>query len=322
MAPSSGWYPDPAGSADLRNWDGQTWTRQTAPLPATPLPPPAGPALLAPPPIPRQAHAPTQEGFSPARALPGSLAGRVPARPYGVPRTRNTTFYGLLAGGVAVVVAAAFIIPQLMSSSHTHSSTSATAEQPLTTYTPAPQPTPIPSPDAGQGLSSGQLSLPAQFDGFPRITDARASKYESEMSQTWPVTGTRLLGIYGPATGEFNAMVAVTSLPLTPAGDRAAIAGAQAGMTTDFPSLSWQRVSTDGYGGAMVCAFIASGPGTMCTFADATTFGMTLVEGSSTRSLALARQLRDDVEAQPAVPAPEVTPETGGGTDAGGGQPV
>ncbi len=317
MAPTSGWYPDPAGTADLRYWDGQTWTRQTSalPLPAPPSPP-AGPALLAPPPIPRQAFPPAAEGFSAPRALPGSLAGRVPNTPnYGIPRARNTMFYGLLAGGVAIVVAAAFAIWPLMSSGDKHSSTNAIPQQPPATYSPLPQQSSAPA------TGGSQLQLPAEFEGLPRITDARASKYESEMAQTWPVAGNRLLGIYGPQTGgDFTAMVAVASLPLTPSRSRAAVAGAEAGMSADFPNLNWQPVSTGGYGGEMECAFIASGPGTMCMFADATTFGMTLVQGTAEASLTQARQLRQAVEKAPAVPAPQTGPEATGGTT--GGQPV
>ena len=29
--PPAGWYPDPAGGANQRYWDGQTWTEQTTP---------------------------------------------------------------------------------------------------------------------------------------------------------------------------------------------------------------------------------------------------------------------------------------------------
>ncbi len=45
--PDAGWYPDPAGTAQLRYWDGGAWTEHTAPqqTPATdPAPSPAPPA--------------------------------------------------------------------------------------------------------------------------------------------------------------------------------------------------------------------------------------------------------------------------------------
>lgn len=61
-----GWYPDPAGAADLyRYWDGAAWTDETRPVPAPPVqappppPPPAPPPGPPPPPRPAPPVAPT-----------------------------------------------------------------------------------------------------------------------------------------------------------------------------------------------------------------------------------------------------------------------
>jgi hypothetical protein len=53
-APAAAWYPDPAGSAAQRWWDGVQWTQQTRALPAPP-PPPL-------PPLPPVPVSPTQPG--------------------------------------------------------------------------------------------------------------------------------------------------------------------------------------------------------------------------------------------------------------------
>ena len=41
----AGWYPDPAGSADLRWWNGSQWTSQLQPVPAAPITVPSQPQL-------------------------------------------------------------------------------------------------------------------------------------------------------------------------------------------------------------------------------------------------------------------------------------
>jgi hypothetical protein len=302
MAPTSGWYPDPAGSADLRYWDGQTWTRQTSALPAAPTPP-AGPAVLAPPHIPQQSTAPAYEAYAGARAMPGSLAGRVPDKvTYGLPRARSRSFYGLLAGAVAVVVGAVFAIPPLMSSGHKHAGTEVLPQQPPASSSPIPQRSTTTNP------STSRYHLPEEFAGYPRITDSRATLSETDIMKDWPVSGPHVFGIYGNPTGGAKAMAILQTMSLTPAGDASLLKGVKEGFGSGISGLTWQNADTGDYGGAMQCGTTTQGAGAaICVFADATTFGFTLVFGDPYDGEPAAVQLRNESEAIPPAPQPDAS---------------
>jgi hypothetical protein len=94
--PPSGWYPDPAGSPQLRWWDGSAWTAQLAPLPSpSPVPPQAAPEL--------QPYIPMQRGN---REYQTTAWGDEDALA-GVPTRWNTgAAYGL---AVAPVISLAFL---------------------------------------------------------------------------------------------------------------------------------------------------------------------------------------------------------------------
>jgi hypothetical protein len=106
MTPVAGWYPDPAGTPDLRYWDGQTWTEQMAPAPAP---------VAAPQPYTSQPSYDyvQQPG---AFAQPGATAfGGFPAQ--SAPR-RSRRLYAVIAGVVAVVVVATAVPLALSSGGH------------------------------------------------------------------------------------------------------------------------------------------------------------------------------------------------------------
>ncbi len=92
MAPVDGWYPDPAGMPQLRFWDGQNWTTATAPAPVTQ-------------PYAPQPHAPQLS--TPQLSTPQPQAPK-----------RGKSFYGIIAGVVAVAVGVAIVIPLASGSSH------------------------------------------------------------------------------------------------------------------------------------------------------------------------------------------------------------
>ncbi len=99
-----GWYPDPAGMAPLRFFDGQNWTTATAALPdefryqSTA----AQPVL----PVVQQSVQQTAQPL--AQRWPGMARSRASRR-------RRTRFYAALASGVAVVAAVAVAVPLALS---------------------------------------------------------------------------------------------------------------------------------------------------------------------------------------------------------------
>jgi hypothetical protein len=99
MAPVDGWYPDPAGMPQLRFWNGQNWTADTAPAQGTQS-------------YPQQSY-PAQTVTMPPRGVApsgGSPTHRAPKRGKG--------FYGIIAGIAAVAVGVAVIIPLTSGGSH------------------------------------------------------------------------------------------------------------------------------------------------------------------------------------------------------------
>ena len=248
--------------------------------------------------------APAPEAYVGARAMPGALAGRTPERPtFGHPRARSRSFYGLLAGGVAVVVGAAFAIPPLMSSGHKHASTQVLPQQPPASSRPLPQ-------RSTTNPSTSRFHLPEEFAGYPRITDGRAAQTETGVMKDWPVSGAHVFGIYGSRAGEPKAMAILQTMSLTPSGDAGLLKGVKEGFGSGIPGLTWQDADTGDYGGAMQCGTTTQGTGAaICVFADATTFGFTLVLGDPYDGEPAAVQLRNESEAIPPTPQPDA-PQT------------
>ncbi len=137
-----GWYPDPGGQADLRWWDGRSWTAHTRERP--PEPPMASAAavsasaapavgatgttpLLAPSPTAPGSFVDWGEGAAPTSALvPGpaptaSTTSMTSTRPQ--PK-RSWTGWAAVAAAVAVVIAViAFLAASLLGTNDTHSNT-------------------------------------------------------------------------------------------------------------------------------------------------------------------------------------------------------
>jgi len=116
LTPIQGWYPDPAGSGQLRFWDGQTWTSSASAVPqaamanasvGAPLSASAQPYRAA-----DQAYPPAPQYVSPnGYARPGSAAppwsdrsDRSPQGPRFSKRSK-IVLAGVLAAGVALAVA-------------------------------------------------------------------------------------------------------------------------------------------------------------------------------------------------------------------------
>ncbi|MDC4232277.1 DUF2510 domain-containing protein [Actinomyces sp. B33] len=99
--PIPGWYPDPAGSARLRWWDGAAWTDRLIDQPEAGAPSHAVGASPVAPPGP---HAPAH----PMAAPPGSAQqpGTVPGRRPAGPRASKRLIAGVVATWIVVLVLA------------------------------------------------------------------------------------------------------------------------------------------------------------------------------------------------------------------------
>lgn len=109
--PPAGWYPDPAGQAGSRYWDGARWTTHTQPppgaapaAPTTPAPPqppvPSTAPSYAVPPPPATAGAP-----APAPPAPASASASAGLNGFVDALKRLEPFALVLAGGVLFLVA-------------------------------------------------------------------------------------------------------------------------------------------------------------------------------------------------------------------------
>lgn len=98
MNPAAGWYADPAGSNQLRYWDGSSWTEHTAP-PPTPAPP-------APPQSPAYGYAQT-----PSR--PGVATAAYPTYVVAVPPKNSKATRGLVWAIISIVINP-FALPSIL----------------------------------------------------------------------------------------------------------------------------------------------------------------------------------------------------------------
>jgi hypothetical protein len=131
-----GWYPDPGAQADLRWWDGLTWTSHTRARP--PEPPVAASVLSTAPPPPMMARTAVASAPEPPRAAPGSFTDwgqngiapvgtlvRGPAPSRSRSSSRSWQSWALIGVAVAVVVAVIlFLAVSLLGTKDTSSSRS------------------------------------------------------------------------------------------------------------------------------------------------------------------------------------------------------
>jgi Protein of unknown function (DUF2510) len=262
MSVMSGWYPDPAGSAELRFWDGQGWTAQTAPVaPAAPLAPaaPSAPSAPAEPTGPRVTYASTMA----VRRPPG----------------RSGTFYGLVAGGVAVLVAVAVAVPVALHKGH--------ASIPVSAL-----PTSIPKPP------TTTVQLPPNAAGLVRIQGTRADELQQAADREWPFATTHVIGVYAEPDGQPKAYADIGNASLSAAGMHEYVLGFEKGFREDDPNVQFVQQDPGSFGGEMACStsVLDGNPTEACVFADATAIGAILVEGPQSSSLPLAEQLREAAE--------------------------
>ncbi len=227
-------------------------------LASTAVSPPAAPAAPAPPTPVRPTYAST-------------MAGRRPAG-------RSGTFYGLVAGGVAVLVAIAVAVPVAMHKDHT--STPATA-----------LPSTVPTPTA-------TLQMPPRAAGLVRIEGARADALQQEADRTWPFSAAHVVGVYAEPDGQPKAYAELGNASLSAVGMHEYMLGFEKEFSSENPNVNFVDQDTGSYGGETACttSILDGNPTEVCVFADATTIGAIVVEGPQSSALPLAQQLRAAAE--------------------------
>lgn len=279
MTSASGWYPDPAGTAQLRFWDGQDWSSETA-APAAPVAP-AAPIAEGYAPEPTFAAAPlsSKPGFA------GSPAVRPRSAPPGRGPGRGRSFYGLAAGAVGVAAVVAVVL------SSTISKTSPAPSVPSVTTSTAPRP--------------GSLAMPATFAGLTRITGTQAAKLKGDAADTWPLHTPYLTGFYGQGqNGQPHLSALAGNVQLTPGNMRRLVSSFEKSLNNAGAQLTFRAEPTGAYGGVMQCGYQPASPAvgpasSLCVFADSTSFGVLYVEGLAVPSTRKAIALRAVLETPP-----------------------
>ena len=276
MSAISGWYPDPAGSPDLRFWDGERWAATTMPRP---VPAPQGTAVaLAPP--PGVAPLPRSPSSSPAPQWAYSRPGipYAPAPPLPKPRSRTPKLLTALAVFIAVCVVAA-VVSKAADNAKTQAAVNNTSIQ---------------FPATVGDLNKITGSLGDEFASLAGTETAACS-----CGANYQVAG------YAEPGGLPKAIVVATKFHV---GDRLDTAvqkeedGFARSLSKDGLSpVTFTGVDAGSLGGKMQCGTTAVGsvPVTTCVFADRAVFGAVLVydrDGSGSQDLTLVHELRSAVE--------------------------
>jgi hypothetical protein len=263
MSVTSGWYPDPAGSQDLRFWDGQGWTEQTTPTVPQPM---LQPSMAS---MPSMTSVP--QPVAPRLTYASAVAGR---RPSG----RSGTFYGLVAGGIAVLVAVAVAVPVALHKGHT------TPVSAIPTSVPA--------------LPKASIQLPPNAAGLVKIQGTRADELQQAADSEWPFSTEHVVGVYAEPDGQPKAYAELGKASFSTLGMHEYVLGFEKGFETDNPNVNFVEQDPGAFGGEEACttSVLGGNPTEACVFADATTIGAIVVEGPQSSSLPLAQQLRAAAE--------------------------
>ncbi|MCW2546028.1 MAG: hypothetical protein JWN96_488 [Mycobacterium sp.] len=272
MSAVPGWYPDPAGSTDLRFWDGEAWSAQTGPPAAAAVPPARQDADFPRAMVTAGGGAPPEgasyfygHGFPSASpleraALPGQLKE--------APKKRRLLIGG---AGVAIVAAAVSITLVLQNSGSIYERT--------------------------------HVAMPDSVEGFKQVAhvDAKAGK---SLANSLPVTGISM-GVYAQGDSRTPAaMLMVGRVKMTPARINAEMSKAQSNFSTDFDGEQavkispFQEIAPGSLGGRMGCATLEVDaiPAAACVFMDQGAVGMIVTYQTTSVDTALMQRLRAGIE--------------------------
>jgi hypothetical protein len=276
MSAVPGWYPDPAGSRELRLWDGEAWTSQLRPADA--------PEAFAAPPTAQPAPARVLAGVGAVTAEPASyFSSVIPAaaplreqdwsRASWQPRpakSRRTLITGAIVGVVVIIAAAA--VPMVIARS-------------------------------GSIYDRTSVRMPKTAAGFKQMAEVNTT-VSSDLVKSLPFSGMRM-GVYGQADSPAPAAILMAGRGRTPAADvdselNKAESSLSASAGDDQPMVlsSFQPMAPGPLGGRMSCATSQTDevPAAVCVFVDQGAAGALLTYNTPTADPTLMHQLRGAVE--------------------------
>jgi hypothetical protein len=266
VAVEPGWYPDPAGSSELRFWDGNSWTSQTA----APVPP----TVTAPPTFSPPHYPPETAPYGQAPA--GGTYGQPQIAPYGFPgqqprkRSRLTVLLVVLGSVVGLGVIAAIITGVV-----NHQKDKSIYDR-----------TSIAMPQTLQGLTKAGGS---------------AADTVNDLTSSIPFPGAHLGGLYQKPDGTRAAVLIIGKIQLSSARETTELQHAETGFHSsqtqkNLAPTAFHNVDPGPLGGKMRCTTwtIQTVRATTCFFADAGAFGTMVLPTPDADAFAV--RLRSGIE--------------------------